>query len=77
MASDITAPAAKGLVDPDADRIEPEILAVIAAAATALLGTNLRIGSVERMHAPSHSVNRWTRQGRANVQASHNLRTKR
>ncbi len=77
MASNVSAMAAKDAVKPEAERIAPEILAVIAAAAMAMLGTNLRIGSVELMHASSDSVSRWTRQGRANVQASHNLRTKR
>jgi hypothetical protein len=77
MASDTTTPVAKGVVEPNEERIAPEILAVIAAAATAVLGTHLRIGSIELMHAPSATVSRWTRQGRAHVQASHNLRTRR
>jgi len=55
------------------DQIPPETLAVIAAAVTAFLGRNFRILTV------SHSLqaNRWTRQGRTLVQASHNVRTKR
>ena len=77
MAWDGIAEAARGAVGQDEERIAPEILAVIAAAATAMLGGNLRIGSVEMLNAHSASVSRWTRQGRANVQASHNLRTKR
>jgi hypothetical protein len=77
MAMSVITPAVKDGPGPDEERIAPEILAVIAAAATAMLGTNLRISSVELMRASSDSVSRWTRQGRANVQASHNLRTKR
>ncbi len=77
MQSNVTAKAAIDDAGPDEGRIAPEILAVIAAAATAMLGANLRIGSVELLNSSSASVSRWTRQGRANVQASHNLRTKR
>ncbi len=77
MALNVTAKAARDDVGPDEERIAPEILAVIAAAATAMLGANLRIGSIELLHSTSDSVSRWTSQGRANVQASHNLRTKR
>jgi hypothetical protein len=76
MQSNVTAKAARDGSGPDEERIPPEILAVIAAAATAMLGANLRIGSIELLHSPSDPVSRWTRQGRANVQASHNLRTK-
>ena len=77
MALNVTTARAKDDAGPGEERIAPEILAVIAAAATAMLGTNIRISSVELLHSPSASASRWTRQGRANVQASHNLRTKR
>jgi hypothetical protein len=77
MQSNVTSKAARDDAGLEEERIAPEILAVIAAAATAMLGTNIRIGSVELLHSPSASASRWTRQGRANVQASHNLRTKR
>lgn len=59
------------------EEISPEILAVIAAAATAFLGADLRIRSFDALHPPRESVSRWTRQGRAFVQASHNIRPKR
>ena len=55
------------------EEIPPEILAVIAAAAAAFLGKNFRLLSVSH----GEQVSKWTRQGRATVQASHNLRRKR
>jgi hypothetical protein len=59
------------------EAIPAEILVAITAAAAAFLGTNLRIGSVQ-LQPPAHEqVSRWTQQGRALVQASHNVRTKR
>jgi hypothetical protein len=57
--------------------IAPEILAVITAAATAMLGPNLRIASVAFEHKHNASTSRWTRQGRSSIQTSHNLRTNR
>jgi hypothetical protein len=68
--------AAKKAVGPEGEEIPPEVLAVIAAAATAFLGRNFRLRSVE-LQSPQESVSRWSRQGRAFVQASHNLRKKR
>ena len=62
---------------PETEPIPPEILAVIAAAATAFLGKNLRIQSAALLHAPYGDVNKWTRTGRASAIASHNLRSKR
>jgi hypothetical protein len=59
------------------EEIPAEILAVIVAAATAFLGADIRILSAQMQHSPNESVSRWTRQGRASVQASHNLRTRR
>lgn len=62
--------------------VPTEILAVIAAAATVLLGANLRksslsILSVEQVRSTHDPMNRWSRQGRTSVQASHILRRKR
>ncbi len=59
------------------NEIPAEILAVIAAAATAFLGTNFRILSAQMQQSPHERVSKWTRQGRAFVQASHNVRSKR
>jgi hypothetical protein len=68
-----TSAPAIGAVETETEEIQPEILAVIAATATALLGKNFRLSSVSRRE----QVSKWTRQGRASVQASHNLRPKR
>lgn len=57
--------------------IPPDILVAITAAATVFLGAHLRIRSLELLHSPRESASRWTRQGRASVQASHNTRPKR
>jgi len=59
------------------ETIPAETLAAITAAATVFLGANLRIGSVQLQQAAHEQVSRWTQQGRALIQASHNLRTKR
>jgi hypothetical protein len=73
VALSTTTAAATEAVGSDKEEIPPEILAVIAAAATAFLGKNFRLLSVSH----GEQVSRWTRQGRASVQASHNLRSKR
>ena len=57
--------------------IAPEILAVITAAATAILGAHIKIASVELDNGHNVSASRWTRQGRSSIQTSHNLRTNR
>lgn len=62
---------------PGKEEIPPEILAVIAAAATAFLGTNFRILSAQMQQSSHEQVSRWTRQGWKPVQASHNVRSKR
>ena len=68
-----TTTAATEAVKGETEDIPPEILAAIAAAATAFLGTSFRLLSVSH----PQQLSRWTRLGRASVQASHNLRTKR
>ena len=77
MELSITSVASTGAFAAETEEIRPEILAVITAAATVVLGANLRIHSLELLHPPGESVSRWTRQGRATVQASHNIRPKR
>ena len=57
--------------------IPVETVAAIVAAATVFLGTRFRIRSLELLHSNSEPVNRWTRQGRTSIQASHNPRSKR
>jgi hypothetical protein len=73
VASSTRTGAATAAVGSEEEEIPAEILAAIAAAATAFLGRNIRMLSVSH----GEQVSRWTRQGRASVQASHNLRTKR
>ena len=73
MALSTTTAAAAEAVGSEREAIPPEILAGIAAAATAFLGKNFRLLSVSH----GEQVSRWTKQGRTFVQASHNLRVKR
>jgi hypothetical protein len=56
--------------------IPAETLAVIAAAAAVFVGKRLRIRSIEQADSTSRAVSRWSRQGRALVQSSHNLAVK-
>jgi methylmalonyl-CoA carboxyltransferase large subunit len=54
------------------DRIEPEILMVIAAAVAAFMGKKARIRRVRRSATPG--MNPWAQQGRVSIQASHTIR---
>jgi hypothetical protein len=54
--------------------VAPEILAVLAAAATAFLGMKVRVRGARAMQPPNIGVNPWSQQGRVFIQASHNLR---
>ena len=69
--------AVAGGVETGTEEIPPEILAAIAAAVTAFLGANHRIGSIQLRQSPHEAASRWSKQGRAIVLASHNLRKKR
>jgi len=51
-----------------------EIMATIAAAATAFLGKKARIRSVQALPTDQDSAGAWAQQGRVIVQTSHNLR---
>lgn len=53
--------------------VSPDVLVMIAAAATAFLGKKVRIRSAEMLQTPYELVNPWVQQGRVVVQASHNL----
>ena len=57
---------------PDREEIAPEMLLVIAAAVTAYLGKAVRIRSARMLYS-HESFNAWSQQGRAVIQASHNL----
>ena len=52
----------------------PEIMATIAAAATAFLGKKAHIRSVQALPADQDSAGAWAQQGRMIVQTSHNFR---
>jgi methylmalonyl-CoA carboxyltransferase large subunit len=52
--------------------VTPEIMLVIAAAVTAFLGKKVRIRSARILYS-HESFNPWSQQGRAVVQASHNV----
>ena len=51
-------------------------MAVIAAAATAFAGENVRLRSVSMLPTAQEAVSAWSQQGRAVVQTSHNLRSR-
>ncbi|HEY7096835.1 MAG TPA: hypothetical protein VH437_08930 [Terriglobales bacterium] len=54
------------------EEVTPETLLIIAAAVTAFMGKKVRIRSAKMLYA-HESFNPWSQQGRAVVQASHNL----
>ncbi len=54
------------------EEVTPEMLLVIAAAVTAYLGKAVRIRSARMLYS-HESFNAWSQQGRAVIQASHNL----
>ncbi len=55
---------------PEEEVISPETIALIAAAVTTFLGKKVRVRSARRIFSAGSS---WAQQGRAIVQASHNL----
>jgi hypothetical protein len=75
MATILEIAAANDSVGEEEEQIPAEILAVIAAAATAFLGNKVHIGGVGLRRSPRESLSKWIQQGRASVQASHNLRS--
>lgn len=77
MAVKKKASGSKVLVQRDEGKITTEMQAVIVAAVTAFLGTNFRIRSAKLLQTSRGATNRWSRQGRALVHASHNPRSKR
>lgn len=54
------------------EEVSPETLLVIAAAVTAFLGKKVRIRSAKTLYS-HESFNAWSQQGRAVIQASHNV----
>jgi hypothetical protein len=55
------------------DEITPETMATITETITALLGRKVHIRSVKVLQVPNAVANTWSQQGRAVIQASHNL----
>ena len=56
--------------------IPGEVLAAIVAAATVFMGKKLRVRGISKVRQTDEKTSRWTRQGRAMVQTSHNLAVK-
>ena len=69
------ATSAAGAVQPIKEEVTPELLVMLAAAATAYLGKNVRIRTAKMLQPPYKVINSWAQQGRVFVQASHNLRS--
>lgn len=61
---------------PEDEEVTPEVMAVLAAAASAFLGAKVRVLSAKLLESPHRVVNAWSQQGRVFVQASHNLRSR-
>lgn len=55
---------------------EPETVAVLAAAATTLIGKEARIRTAKLLPAEQSGAGMWAQQGRAFVQTSHNPRSR-
>ena len=56
--------------------ITPEILVMLAAAATAFLGKEVRVRSAKMLQSPYELINPWAQQGRVFIQASHHPRVR-
>jgi hypothetical protein len=59
---------------PQQAQTEPEIVAALTAAATAFLGKSARVRSAQLLPGAQDGAGAWARQGRVNVQTSHNPR---
>jgi hypothetical protein len=71
------ASSAAGAVQLKKEEVTPELLIMLAAAATAFLGKDVRIRTAKMLQSPYEVINPWAQQGRVFVQASHNLRSRR
>ena len=72
-AAPVSTPQRPAILAPQAQEITADTLVVLAAAVTAFLGKKVRIRSAKMLQSPYEIVNPWAQQGRAIVQASHNL----
>ncbi|MGB8262032.1 MAG: hypothetical protein WCE75_16855 [Terracidiphilus sp.] len=70
----LAAVAEEDSIQPRLDGVEPEMVAVLVAAAKAALGRNVRLLSARLVPVPVDTASTWSQQGRAFVHASHNLR---
>ena len=73
------APAAAAVEQSDKgedEEVPREMMPVLAAAATAFLGREVRILSAKKLQSPRQRLSPWSQQGRVFVQASHNLRAR-
>lgn len=68
-----SAPVAGRMAVQTKEEITPEVLLVIAAAATAFMGKHVHIRSARMLQSPYEVVNPWSQQGRVFVQSSHDL----
>ncbi len=60
----------------DDEEVPAEMMPVLAAAVTELLGRKVRILSARKLQSPRQGMSPWSQQGRVFVQASHNLRAR-
>ena len=70
-------PAQAAPAAPAKAQVTPEMIVILAAAATAYLGKNVRIRSAKMLQSPYEIVNPWAQHGRVLIQASHSLRGRR
>ena len=65
-------PAKAQPVLPARAKVTPEVLVLLAAAASAYLGKEVRIRSARKLFSHAEGLSPWAQQGRAFIQASHN-----
>jgi hypothetical protein len=66
-------PTGSGAKAPAEEEVSPEILVILAAAATTFLGRKVRVRSAKMLQTPYEIVNPWAQHGRVFIQASHQL----
>jgi hypothetical protein len=79
VSEEADAPAAAAVEQSDKgedEEVPREMMPVLAAAATAFLGREVRILSAKKLQSPRQGLSPWSQQGRVFVQASHNLRAR-
>ena len=66
------APAKAAQPAPAKVSVSPEILVILAAAATSFLGKEVRIREARKLFSHGEGLSPWAQHGRAFIQASHN-----